>query len=581
MLLFIASTAGISVDDPQANNSKMRITSSLPCLLTLACLCLIFGGRSTNARLSTTSQTSELLEGNHDKYNVATGTASTASSVKFALAISSDPQYVSYDNVNPPGLTTDDEKKGNSARQIRQQYASMNQLMEERQNAPTNARRNHQAEFPIVGAIINGDLTASGDPSQLAFMKKAFQSLDMKVYPGLGDRDYADDTNNTTGASDTNSDRDTNIANNRGANQIQMVKFMYQWLQKNSNHDKNDTTTTTLTSYDMFHRSYYQFPDFRVDYYGSMSYSFTLGGTGRQGVHFVQLQNYPTYARNWNAWDGSSFNPKHAHRDFVFIQSSLSWLEHDLALARNRGESIIVNLHDNVDHFSNGTKARTVFDSMLVRYNVSAIFGGHIHPQCGFHSYQTSAQIPFFVSGSATYQQYLVVDFDLDQGQLQVRNRRDTTLTGAYEYVAGAAWNVTLVRPLPNPPLPVPPARGHITFYCDGGFVALGEMTYTRGDTGETVTHQTHNLALGNMAVYEIPGDATDLHIQGYYVLAGRHTIFQERFDAPPNTCFRMFGTLFKPHWDNSCGSGFQIPTTMSEGEDRLGYVDSANIADH
>jgi len=456
----------------------------------------------------------------------------------FALTFSSDPQYIWYDDVNPQGLTTDDEIKGNSARQIRQQYADMNKLADERWK---------EGKTSVQGAIITGDLTAAGHPEQIDFMTNSLQTLAMNSYPSLGSRDYFDNVD---------SFRDDNWGANHMVSRFAFlsvelnlpikfssffcdtqVKWMYEWL--GLNHD-----ILNLTSYDMFHRSYYLFPDFRTDFYGSASYSFNINN-----VHFLQLQNYPTYVNQWNGWDDT----KHAYRNYVYIKSSMSWLENDLAKARNRGDSIIVCLHDYVDKFQGAAKA--TFERIMEKYQVSAIFGGHIHDQIGMPSNSTNAtsNIPFFFAGSSTYQQYLVADFDIQNNVLQVQGRRDRHSNGDYEDVPELSWKVPLDNTLPPSPLPVPPVRGHVTFYCDGGFVAVGELKYTLRN-GETESKTTSNLALGNMQVFDIPGDATNISIKGSYVLFGNHKIFQVTVDKPPNNCYRMFGTAIKRHWDNSCG---------------------------
>lgn len=490
-------------------------------ILLLALAILSTGAAVVDARLLAPQGTNEKQVDNNNEKQADKDDNDNNTSNGFAMTFSSDPQYVWYDEVNPPNLVSDDEIKGNSARQIRQQYADMNKLSDDRWK---------QGQSAVLGAIMTGDLTAAGHPDQIEFMSDALQSLKMNFYPSLGSRDYADNV-------------DSFADNNYGANH--MVKWMYQWLGLNQDILK-------LNSFDMFHRSYYLFPDFRTDLYGSASYSFTIDGAAGAttgAVHFVQLQNYPTYVNHWNGWDDS----KHAYRDFVFIKSSMSWLENDLALARNRGDSIVVCLHDFVEHFTGAAKA--TFNSMMQTYNVSAIFGGHVHDKIGMDPNVTvTSPVPFFFSGSSTYQQYLVADFNLKTNVLAVQGRRDSYLIGDYKDMADQVWKIPLNNYLPSTPLPVPPVRGHVTFYCDGGFVAVGELSYTLANSGEIESKTTHNLALGNMQVFDIPGDATNISIKGSYVLFGYHKIFHETVDSPPNNCYRMFGTAIKRHWDNSCG---------------------------
>ena len=67
---------------------------------------------------------------------------------------------------------------------------------------------------------------------------------------------------------------------------------------------------------------------------GSLSYSWDeCKGDGC--IHFVQLQNFPTYTANFTAWPG--FRTWH-------VTSSLSWLARDLK--PHAGRPVVINYHD-------------------------------------------------------------------------------------------------------------------------------------------------------------------------------------------------------------------------------------------
>lgn len=571
---------------------QTMMSSRRPLLLLLLLLLTLEG----NMCLATASSTTN----NHNKN-------ATTLITKFSVLLSANPQYVSYDNVFPPGLQSKDDIRRNALRQLQQQYHDMNQVWAA-----------GYGTSPVLGAVILGDLTATGNPSERRVVQKEFADLTMQIYPGLGHLDYAgaaaaaaaadiDNNNNNNNdevffsvgntmeeeyakerhlrrSNPTNKTNDSILQDSsHNHNQLQMIKFMYYWLRENSQpHD--DYGHVTIPSFDMFHRAYYLFPSERVDYYGSLSYSFTVGGTDQAntvddetdddntttpGVHFIQLHNYPTFARTFQAWDKQA-----KRRDYAYVRSSLTWFERDLALARNRGEAILVLLHNPTFHNNNNAPNTYIID-LLVKYQVSAVVVSHLHDPCGLLD-NALDPIPVFLAGSASYQQYLVADMDLDNQSLQIRTRHDPTTAGAYEYQAQAVWNISLQFDVPHSPLPVPPPAGTITFYCDGGFVAMGEVSYTLSTSGESISQQTHNLALGNMYVVFLPPEAMSVHVKGYYVAAGLHKIVDVQLDSGvhDNICFRMFGTLFKRHWDHSCG-GSGDEDGVSSNNAGLGDIDS------
>ena len=289
---------------------------------------------------------------------------------RFSIIVSSDPQYPWYDYILPGGLDGDcnDGSKGdtpinaNSERQIREQYESMNKLIRDRKDT----------EHPVKGVIINGDLTAYGHSWQLEKIRQLMSLLKTQCYPSLGNHDYA---NNFASAD--------NIAPSR------MVDFMRSWLSNADskfsmqNHEKivhayDCTGDTTYTS-------------------GSLAYSFFI-----KGVRFIQLQNYPSYAKTWRRWSLSQN---------YYITSSLDWFETQLQQAKDQHNMVVVFLHDYGDHFNSGDDFNR-FNKLVKDYGVSAVFAGHIHQSIGYVNNIPNTTIPLFRSGSASFQDYLVVELE-------------------------------------------------------------------------------------------------------------------------------------------------------------------------
>jgi hypothetical protein len=138
-------------------------------------------------------------------------------------------------------------------------------------------------------------------------------------------------------------------------------------------------------------------PSLRYDYTGSLSYSFDIGD-----VHFVQLNNYPTYTRTWR-----TLFPNTDH--WYTIESSIAWLRDDLPLAALEGQRIVANLHDW------GGANVAAFRDVLDDFPVSAVYAGHYHSIFGRYTesgpYTDGKRVPVFLSGSAHYGTMIVTRF--------------------------------------------------------------------------------------------------------------------------------------------------------------------------
>jgi cytolysin (calcineurin-like family phosphatase) len=396
----------------------------------------------------------------------------------------------------------------------------------------------------LRGVIINGDLTNFGQPYELDKFKEMWEQTGLKIYPGLGNHDYANNVND--------------CFENRCA--TGMVKYMNDFVTKLS-----------PASYDFqVSGQYYKFPENRIDYKGSLAYAWDIGD-----VHFVQLHNYPAYTRSWNAWDAGA-----ARRDFIEITSSLNWLRADLTKARNEGKKIILNMHDVIEHFPNEHRAEyNQFVKMVGEFKVSAIFVGHIHEYQGQIGEINGA--PVFYSGGASYSAYLLARFQGDKltvekvssvGGAALRtpaNKNDQT------YLEMREGNpVPLVIGTPNknpgeniyalksdrPAAPVTVADATrprtITFSNQAGYVAKMSVVYfvMQNVGGAQVpmpkTLSTPAIAVGASNTLQVPRDNAkgmpiSVVIEGIGTIKGKvlETTVPEAFNG--NLCFKSWGTIF------------------------------------
>lgn len=293
----------------------------------------------------------------------------------FYLTISSDPQY-------PWSCASSGQSCDNTSIADQDNYKQVSSM---------NAILYNYGKHRVAGSIINGDLTAFGHDWQFEKYKQFYENdLQMNNYLGLGNHDYANNVNDCW---------ENNCA-------TRMVWHLRDQV-KSLNPHRFDYSESGV---------YYSFPEYRKDHRGSLGYSWEIGN-----VHFVQLNNYPTYDTNWNGWNFGS-----ARRDFFDINSALNWLRSDLSDARNRGKKIVLNMHDWGDHWNRNDSG---FVQILKDYKVSAIFAGHIHSNVGKVSQYTDLHgsgkhLPVFRSGAAVFHDYLLVRF---QGSQMVVQKVDSS----------------------------------------------------------------------------------------------------------------------------------------------------------
>ncbi|WP_419534377.1 metallophosphoesterase [Endozoicomonas sp.] len=209
-----------------------------------------------------------------------------------------------------------------------------------------NALKSSIGKDRFAGAVINGDLTAFGHDWQFNAYKELYhQQLDMNVYPGLGNHDISNNV-------------DDCFVNNCAS---RMAIYL-----------RDQVRTLNVRSFDYYDTGViYEFPSLKKEYSKSFAYSWDIGN-----IHFVQLNNYPTYTAKWNGWNFSR-----ARYDYFNIQSARNWLINDLKKARKEGKHIILNYH--ISGYTNEIK------DILRRYQVSAIFAGHLHPYIGLMNSHT------------------------------------------------------------------------------------------------------------------------------------------------------------------------------------------------
>ncbi|EJF83548.1 hypothetical protein MCW_01348 [Cardidatus Bartonella washoeensis 085-0475] len=248
-----------------------------------------------------------------------------------------------------------------------------------------NAIESHAAAF----YIINGDLTEFGRPQTYQDYADVYKNIVYPVYEGLGNHDYYNNIGDCT----------IPISNlSKDACAVSAVRRMFQEIRKYSGALPHFNKHVT-------YRQFIQYDVMRDIITGSLSYSWDYGD-----IHYVQLQNYPTYTAH--LYDGHTK---------VIITKALKWLKKDLAAADKRGKVTILNFHDarpyfqdNDSHFLHPKNAKDLaeFRSIITRHNVKAIFVGHEHHQisCRARNDKVFGSIPVYTAGALFRGDYYLVN---------------------------------------------------------------------------------------------------------------------------------------------------------------------------
>lgn len=283
-----------------------------------------------------------------------------AKSNDFTVAFMADPQPWRINSLNADP---------NGDRRVRQIWLENNTRIAQAINT------NHR---DVAFGIINGDMTEFGRKQQRKdFYDIYYNTLNFPFYIGLGNHDYANNVGHCTAfgplfpsLEDPCSDFCAHTAVRDMQNNIEIM-------------------APVLTN-------------FNSDPY-SLAYSWDHGD-----IHFVQLQNYPTYYVTLTScvlWT----------QYYDDVRPSLDWLEADLDSASHRTnlKATILNFHDPSDHFFEVTtdEQRRQFKDILTRYKVTAVFAGHWHRQFVITVHEYYGDVPVFVTDALFKGGYYLVTF--------------------------------------------------------------------------------------------------------------------------------------------------------------------------
>ncbi|HCR1909582.1 TPA: hypothetical protein ONC18_002263 [Enterobacter kobei] len=237
--------------------------------------------------------------------------------------------------------------------------------------------------------INNGDLSEFGRKSQYDDYSKIYHSSGAFVTEGLGNHDYANNVNDCMDYEAWGTSKDGCA--------LSAVAREYTAIQN----IKNNIAQIPGTSFrsDAYRSTGVVGETVMEDYTGSLAYSWDVGD-----VHYVQLQNYPTYSVSLSAisldLEGSAK-----------ITDSLNWLADDLEKADLRGKISVINFHDarpasddGDSHFLDKKNLTELsrFKSIITSHDVKAIFVGHTHQQayCRAKDDAVFGNIPVYTAGA-------------------------------------------------------------------------------------------------------------------------------------------------------------------------------------
>jgi hypothetical protein len=287
------------------------------------------------------------------------------------LIFTSDPQFPWTESSDHGWEESSSDKEKRSRWLIETQYSDV-----------ADFRKNFNQYPDRIPVMINGDMTAFGHGSERSTTQSILDKYLGGAYDyGLGNHDYENNINDCSFPE-----------NNCAAGSIEGLRDKY-W--------------GAVNTFDFAARS----EGGAKVYYGSLAYSKSVGD-----VHLIQLNNEPTYTVNFSS--GFPFN-----KVSYEITDALDWLESDMQQARNQGKIILINMHK-PDRWKGSSEQIKRFKAMIARYEVTAVFAGHLHNDpgrfTGWNKKDYFGDVPVFLSGGASNQTYLIASFAQDRKTLTV-----------------------------------------------------------------------------------------------------------------------------------------------------------------
>lgn len=291
--------------------------------------------------------------------------------------ISGDQRFVIISDTQYPRTEESDGDTEGSGQLIRAQIAAV------------KAYRNANGGLQNVPLFLNGDITEYGHGWQWEAMRGLLTEMS-PVYYGLGNHDY---------------DNNIRLPSGQGCYNNGCAHDSLSWF-------KDDVQGWGVDAFDQ--RETGEGNALRQDYYGSYSYSKTIGN-----FKFIQLNNHYNFTVNFSTFQ--NFERKTYH-----ITSSLDWLEAQLKQAMSSKKFVVINMHRPPGDSTMGSQAdRDRFDRLVNEYNVVAIFHGHSHVSARDDNI---GQVPVFDSGAAFKKTFLVAEYSGENGQFRVQQANDNTI---------------------------------------------------------------------------------------------------------------------------------------------------------
>lgn len=248
-------------------------------------------------------------------------------------------------------------------------------------------------------SIVNGDLSEYGRSTEYDDYFYIYHSSQLFITEGLGNHDYANNVGDCVDfwAQGPSKDGCALSAVVREYNVIQNIKSNIGQIPGSS------FSSDAYLSANMVGDTFVQ------EFGGSFAYSWDVGD-----IHYVQLQNYPTYKVSLTA--GGEYSLTSAE-----LGQSLDWLEGDLEKSDLRGKLTILNFHDarpaaedGESHFldRNNMTELSKFKSIITSHHVAAIFVGHTHQQsyCRAQDDAVFGNIPVYTAGALFKGDYYLID---------------------------------------------------------------------------------------------------------------------------------------------------------------------------
>jgi thiol-activated cytolysin len=101
--------------------------------------------------------------------------------------------------------------------------------------------------------------------------------------------------------------------------------------------------------------------------------------------------------------------------------------------------------------------------------------------------------------------------------------------------------------------------NGYVKFRHEGGYIAAFRVSWDEADANGNYhaaeQFNSGDVSMGWQQQVNLPGDARNVRLQAWCAtgISSWNEIMNTALNGPDNKCYKVYGTIWEPRWDNNC----------------------------